>query len=337
MGARAAFGVIASTSAVTSAWATEAGQSHADLAFISVLAGVPLPPGFYARTDGNFNYSTTLNDQNGKDVRAHAGVLGSFPIKFYNSSYAQVFTLAYVPEAHVPFIDASLTTAIYGFYAASRAEAKTNIFGRVSGQGETVYGFGDFTLVPAALGWSFPKQDFHVVFAPFDFTVPSGQYNKTDPIGNNLGLNYWSYRPALDLTYLNSTGQELSVNAGVSINAQNNATKYQSGNEFYVSYALQQHLSESFAFGLEGYYYKQLTDDASNGRTVNTTRPLSPFASEDPLNQGPGNRGESFAIGPTINYNLTKNVFLNFHFVHDVFAYDRSQKEQFWARAVFKF
>lgn len=334
---RAAGACAVAASAGLPAAATEFGQTHADLAFISVLAGRPLDPGFYVRTDGNYNFSDSLNDQNGNAVRAHAGVLGSFPVKFYASSYAQVFTLAYAPEQRVPFLDAALTTGIYGFYAGSRAEAQTSIFGRISGSGQSVNGFGDFTVVPAAFGWSLPEHDSYVVFAPFDFTAPTGEYDKANSIGNTLGLNYWSWRPALDYTYLNATGQEFSFNAGASVNSQNNATKYRSGDEFYVSYAAQQHLSRAFAFGFEGYYYKQFTDDVRDGRVVNTAPSPSPFASQDPLNQGPGNRGESFAIGPTINYNLTENVFLNLHYVHDVFAFDRSRKEQFWARAVLKF
>lgn len=323
----------------TPALATENGQTHADLSFIATLAGIPLPPGFYVRTDSNYDYSTHLNDQDGNDTYANLGPRGGRQkIKFYNSSFVQVFTFAYVPNVTIPYINATVLSAIYGFYGASRAEAKLSVFGHyISGRGETVYGLGDFTIVPAALGWSFKSIDSYVRLAPFTFTVPNGQYRKEDPIGNNLGTNYVSYRPALEYTYLNATGQEFSTKLSLSINSQNNATHYKSGDEYYQSFAFQQHTSPEFAFGFEGNYYKQFTDDTRNGRVVNTAIPGYPVYAYDPLNEGPGNRGEAFAIGPTISYNPAPNIFLNFHFVHDVFAYDREQKEQFWARASIRF
>src|SRR5580704_16674701 len=79
--------------------ATENGQSHADLAYIDVLAGFPLQPGFYLRDDLNYNFSNRFNDQNGNKVSVSAGVLGSHPVKFLSSNVANVVAAAYVPDA----------------------------------------------------------------------------------------------------------------------------------------------------------------------------------------------------------------------------------------------
>ena len=105
-----------------------------------------------------------------------------------------------------------------------------------------------------------------------------------------------------------------------SINSQNNATKYKSGDEFYFTYAMQQYLSPTFAFGIGGYYYKQVSDDRQNGVVVNTNRSVFPF---DPLNEGAGNRGETFAIGPVVSYNYSHDLVFQGHWDHEVLAYNR--------------
>jgi hypothetical protein len=138
------------------------------------------------------------------------------------------------------------------------------------------------------------------------------------------------------LTWLVS-GKELSLNIGNSVNFTNPATNYKSGDELYFTYVLQQYLSKKLAVGLEGYYYRQITNDVQNGVVVNTTPPANPFQSEDPLNQGPGNRGETFSLGPTVSYNPTENVFLNVHWVHEIFSYNRKQGDSVWLRAAVRF
>jgi hypothetical protein len=316
--------------------ATENGQSHADLAYIDVLAGFPLQPGFYLRDDLNYNFSNRFNDQNGNKVSVSAGVLGSHPVKFLSSNVANVVAAAYVPDATIPVLGATFGASMYGFYAVSRAEAQFAIAGQTQGSGETRQGLGDLTIVPLFLQWTIAKANLYIKLSPFEFTAPIGEYNSKDQIGNNIGLNYWSYRPALLITWLNS-GNELSFNVGNSLNSKNPATDYKSGDEVYFTYVAQRYLSRNFALGIEGYYYRQITNDTRNGTTVNTTPQSNPFQSEDPLNEGPGNRGETFALGPTISYNPTENVFLNAHWVHEVFSYNRKQGDSIWVRAAFRF
>ena len=316
--------------------ATENGQSHADLAYIGILAGFPLLPGFYLRDDVDYNFSNQFNDQNGNKVSVSAGALGSHPVKFFSSNLANVVGAAYVANATIPILGATFGTSVYGFYAVSRAEAQFMIAGQTQGSGETRQGLGDLTVVPLFLQWTIAKVDLYVKLSPFEFTAPTGEYDPRDQVGNNIGLNYWSYRPALLITWLYS-GNELSLNIGNSVNFTNPATNYKSGDEFYYTYVLQRYMSRKFALGVEGYYYRQITDDVQNGTIVNTTSPSNPFQSEDPLNEGPGNRGETFALGPTISYNPTEDVFLNAHWVHEVFSYNRKQGNSIWVRAAVRF
>jgi hypothetical protein len=45
----------------------------------------------------------------------------------------------------------------------------------------------------------------HVTAGPA-FYVPTGEYNPNDPVGNNIGHNFLTVEPQLNVTYLNKTG-----------------------------------------------------------------------------------------------------------------------------------
>jgi hypothetical protein len=70
-----------------------------------------------------------------------------------------------------------------------------------------------------------------------------------------MGLN----RPALDIkggyTFLSmETGTEVSAAAGVTFNLRNTATDYQSGTEFHIEGALNQHFPFGLAAGVGGFF-----------------------------------------------------------------------------------
>jgi hypothetical protein len=319
------------------AHATEFGQTHIDLAFQDQLTGVPLPPGFYVRDDVQYVYSNEYDDRNGNPATVNTGVFGKLPLKFYQSSVADVITLAYKSPYTIPVINASVGTAAYVAYAGSRAEAQYTLFGTPTNSGQDRRGLDDFTIVPAFLQWAVPDTDTFFTLSPFEFTAPTGQYNHNDAVGNNIGLNYWSYRPALEFTYLNNNGQEADINYNMSFNSQNNATKYKSGDELSFTYVLEQHFSRPLAVGVEGYFYTQFTNDTQNGVVVNTVPSTSILQPFDPLNAGPGDRGQTFAIGPVVNYQPTAGLVFNLHYEHEVYAINRPRHEVVWARVGFKF
>ncbi len=317
----------------THTFATEFGQSHADLGYIDTLAGLPLAPGFYLRDDLNFQVSGQFTNGKGNQVTLNLGPNGSYGTKFRNSVEADILSFAYVPDWKVPYINATVGAAAYEFFANSRSGLST-ITGLPEPSANDKAGFGDITVVPIFLGFDVPGTDLHFVLSPLEFTAPTGRYSKSDPGGNNVGLNYWSYRPALEMTYLNKTGQEFDINMSTSINTQNQATHYKSGDEFYFTYAFQQYLSPQLAFGIGGYYYKQVGNDTINGQTVDTNTSAATF---DALGAGPGNKGETFAIGPIVSYNVTQAIVLQAHWDHEVFAYNRELRDQVYVRGAIKF
>ena len=132
--------------------------------------------------------------------------------------------------------------------------------------------------------------------------MPTGEYNPNDPVGNNIGHNFLTVEPQLNITYLNAGGQEITAAFVYDFNFRNPATGYTSGQEFSVNYAIAQHFGPAWTLGLAGYYYRQVTDDTRNGNVV--------FGLADQLaghpdlfNNGFGNRGEVFSIGPAVSYN----------------------------------
>lgn len=51
----------------------------------------------------------------------------------------------------------------------------------------------------------------------------------------------------------------MSIAPGVMVNTENTATDYKTGTEFHMDFVANLFVSESLAFYLRGYYYKQLT------------------------------------------------------------------------------
>jgi hypothetical protein len=112
-------------------------------------------------------------------------------------------------------------------------------------------------------------------------TAPTGSYDKDEDI--NSGLNYWSFETNLALSYLHpEKGYEIAFDIGHIYNTENDDTDYQTGQELHLECMLNQFLSETFAIGLQGFFYKQITGDSGSGAI------LGDF------------KGEAAGIGPAI-------------------------------------
>ena len=121
---------------------------------------------------------------------------------------------------------------------------------------------GDIAVVPLELTWRFGDY-LSVQFGQAIF-VPTGGYDDDKVV--NVGLNRWGFDTTLSSTYFNlETGTELSLAPGILFNTENNDTDYETGTEFHIDVTVNQFLSETFALGLRGYYYNQISDD-SGGR-----------------------------------------------------------------------
>ena len=132
----------------------------------------------------------------------------------------------------------------------------------------------------AFLGWEAGEHHWNATLTGF---APTGYYSSTAISFTGL------QRPGLDLkagyTFLSlQTGIEASAAVGVTVNAINTVTNYQSGAELHVEGALNEHFPFGVALGVGGYYYQQITADGGSGDRV------GPF------------RGRVAAIGPLLSY-----------------------------------
>lgn len=179
-------------------------------------------------------------------------------------------------------------------------------------------GIGDPGVVPIALFWNFGN--FHLNAYEF-IVVPLGQYDKNEAI--NAGLNYWTFDTVVAGTYLHpEKGFELSVAVGYIFNTENQDIDYQTGQEFHVDYMINQYLSETFAVGLQGFYYKQTTADSGSAVIVDDFK------------------GEAAGIGPAVTWGTKiKDVglYLTGKWLYEFHAENRLKGNHFFLNVTLDF
>jgi hypothetical protein len=157
---------------------------------------------------------------------------------------------------------------------------------------------GDPGFIPASIFWNFGNLHLNAFET---ITAPIGSYNQDRNV--DAGLNYWSFDTTLAATYLHpEKGYEISAAVGHIYNTENDDTNYQTGQEFHLDYMLNQFLSETFALGLHGFYYKQITGDSGSGAL------LGDF------------KGEASGIGPAIMWTPKikgKDIVISAKWIHE--------------------
>ncbi len=149
---------------------------------------------------------------------------------------------------------------------------------------DSKFGLGDIFIDPCIISWH--SKNVHCA-AGIEVVMPTGAYNKNDIA--NIGRNYWTVEPVFAVTYLFGNGWEISGKFMYDINFENDATDYKSGQELHCDYTIGKRINNRWTAGIGGYWYTQLTDDKQNGIKV-----------------GDGNKGNVFAIGPQVKYDVKK-------------------------------
>ncbi len=280
--------------------AAEDGKSIYLLGTAVSLAGVMPPPGFYFSTIGYYYHgeakgaaaiSRSLRQTN-SSLPSFANLQLNANMKVKADVALAAPTLLWVaPETILGgTIGAGLILPIgsqsTGIDLAARG-ALTFPNGKILGPGgasrvtESTFAVGD-PILTSFIGWS--AGNFHWKLAGL-VNIPVGSYEKSNLV--NMGFNRWAADLTASLTYLNpQTGFEISVSPGITFNGNNPATQYRSGTEFHIEAAVMQHFSKSFAIGVVGYHYEQISGDSGAGAL------LGPF------------KGRVSAIGPNISYNF---------------------------------
>jgi len=149
---------------------------------------------------------------------------------------------------------------------------------------DRMMGFGD-PVLSTVIGWHEGNWHWNVGAM---LNVPLGAWERGQLA--NIGLNRWALDATAAVTWLDpQVGFEVSAAVGFSFNSENPDTNYRTGTEFHVEFALMQHFSKEFAFGLAGYHYQQVTGDSGKGARLGAFK------------------GRVTALGPGLNWNFQFN------------------------------
>jgi opacity protein-like surface antigen len=252
------------------------------------LLGLTLPMAGYVPPPGVYFSDSTYFYKGSADGNLAFPFGRNLAIGVHEQFAVNIATLSWITETKI--FGGSLgfaLTAPWGKADISVDTAFTGPLGvnRQLGVSQTATGTGD-SAVTALLGWT--EGNHHWSLSATGI-IPSGVYDP-DRVAF-IGLS----RPGADLkaayTYLDpKVGTEFSGAAGMTFNAINAITDYQTGTELHVEAALIQHFKlqskavEEFQAGVGGYVYQQLTDDGGSGDRV------GPF------------RGRTVALGPIVGY-----------------------------------
>ncbi len=144
-------------------------------------------------------------------------------------------------------------------------------------------GLGDIAITPILLGWHSDAMD-SFFSTSLTVTAPTGAWEEGRIAF--VGLNYWTFTPAVAYTHLwHEQGVDFSANFGVDINTTNPDTDYYSGAMAHLDLSLTKQVSENWSLGAIAGFLYQIEDDDSA------------FADSHD-----GFKGRSVAIGPLIKY-----------------------------------
>jgi hypothetical protein len=153
--------------------------------------------------------------------------------------------------------------AFGGYTAYAGADLRASIatpVGTLSISDETS-GLSDTSLSPLSLYWSSGNLHWNLYTAVM---LPTGAFNSAASL--NLGRNYYSSDTVLAVTWLDpKLGLEISVVPGLMANTRNGETGYKTGTELHIDGMLNAYFSPTFAIGLHGYIYDQISADTGPG------------------------------------------------------------------------
>ena len=290
--------------------ATENGFNAYILGLTLPMSGYTPPPGVYFldtfvlfQAAGNLIPATgsTSSTRVTQNIVADFAIVSWFPdVKLFGGDPGFAVT---VPLASVR------TTADFTVAAPPRPAQRFHLADEIGGIVDTEYS--------AILGWHAGEHHWNVILTGF---APTGNFNPNGLAKTSLN------HPALDLkgayTHLSlQTGLELTGALGLTLNAPNTATNYQSGAELHFEWAVNQHFPLGLAAGVGGYFYQQVTDDHGSGDQLGAFR------------------GRVAAVGPLLSYALkagAQEVDFSARWFHDFAVQNRVHGDLIYAGFSFR-
>jgi hypothetical protein len=281
------------------AWAKEGGDQYPNGAE-NWFAGAAPPPGHYYVNYFGY-YTGTLKNGFGRGAVAN-GMTPSMDATFN--------AFRFVDMTHIRLLGGDYGTHVI----VPVVYQSMDLDGRASNAS-----VGDVIVNPLILGWH--RAPWHTI-AAVDIYLPTGFYDQSDA-RVSIGANYYGFDPLFAFSYMPNSGWEGSAKVMYNLKTTNPATKYHSGQECHVDYAVGKHIG-GWMIGVTGYALKQTTDDTVNGQIV----PASPGM------WSAGRRGQVIAIGPSAGYHSRHNVTLMAQWQEETLVRNRFGGDKFWIKMI---
>ena len=237
-----------------SALATEGGGTTAAAGAEGFLAGALPPPGTYGLVYATHYQASRFNGPDGQSA------IPGFKV----SANVLVGRLVHMTG----------TTVLGGQLGVYGVLPLVDLQVDAAGSHDSRTGLGDIEAAPL-LAWH--GAQWHTA-AALALVLPTGAYDQTRLA--NPGNHITTLRPVFVASYLGESGVDLSTKISYSINRENGATHYKSGQYLHADFNAGMRLAPAWQLGLQGYLIRQTTDDQQNGVTV-----------------GDGHRSRVFALG----------------------------------------
>ncbi|MBN2807862.1 MAG: transporter, partial [Deltaproteobacteria bacterium] len=288
----------------------------------SFMVGAAPPPGFYLKNYAYYYHANDMNDDKGKNIDVFGDVtVWAEVLRFIWISNHELLGGNYGQHLFLPLLDVSLD-----FKAP------------VGPKGKKSYDDTDVPYLiysPFILAHHFLQGKLHTVISLADIYIPTG-----DDKGNlaGVGHNFWTFEPVFGVTYMPSPAWELSFKFMYDFNTKQDdcATVYgfnvdrTPGDEFHFDYSASYGFSKSFRVGINGYYYKQVSDDdySIDGSVPPPVRDL--------LKADEGYHSQVIAVGPGLWYNY-KNMFFTLRTQFEFDAENKSEGQNVWFNLTYAF
>lgn len=274
--------------------ATENGVQHYPIGSLTVASGTLPPPGMLQWLNyGVATWNPNLAGNQGTNAVPDFSLStwAEAPRFLYTWSNAMVGPFHYTTGLVTPFIHADLN---------------------VEGHTGRDTNFGDIDI-ENYLGYASPDHKLFYYFG-FETYMPTGHYNKHDLL--SVGSNYWTFGPSFDITWNVNEKFELAATAISEFNTENHADRYHSGNDFDLDWGTTYRPLDrlpKFGVGIQGYVYKQFTDDKVSG--------ISVFPD--------GHRGQEIGFGPQLRYDIPFGGFV-LKYQHEYEVRNRPRGAKVW-------
>jgi len=293
------------------AGATELGGSSYPIG-VELGYGDMLPPGLYNLAYYSHARATSLKGNAGQDLGWARYRLTADTISY---------RLQYIWNTTV--FGASAETAMaLPFPAVDLEKRVSNALPDTSG---TRFALTDPMIIPVRLAW---KGDGVNQSAALEIVAPLGAYDANARV--NTGRNYWQFAPAYALSWRPTANSVYHLKLRYGINTKNKDTQYRSGDEFTTEFSAGYRLSPAATLGLQGYFFRQTSDDELNGQPTSS-------ANGRLVGSGIGNRGSANAIGPFLSYRISPRFAVTGKYQQEFGVKNRGEFRRFWLQALLPF